>query len=100
MYLTLWIARNNTGELVLFQVNPHRYLGDWVAQGNSMILNTTSISCSFSSEAYKIYKDLKWEDDPIEIHLLTDLQIAAIQKDTYKDGYNSGYDSCLENEFD
>lgn len=100
MYLTLWIARNNTGELVLFQVKPHRYLGEWVSQGNSMILNTKSISCSFSSEAYKIYKDLKWEDDPIEIHLLTDLQIAAIQKDAYKDGYDSGYDSCIENEFD
>lgn len=92
----LWVARDNNGELYLYNEKPEYYNGSkvWVAGGICAKLDNN------------LFPELKWEDEPLEVKLrpaITDLdakaeeyadkvtdnkQIKELIINAYKAGYN------------
>ena len=75
----MWIARDRNNNLVLHQTKPTRDLGYWVSNTDCMVFSTRSLTCSHTSEMYNLYKDLKWEDEPIEVDLIETFKLQSLR---------------------
>jgi hypothetical protein len=55
-----WVTRDKEGTCVIYKVKPRRYNDEmWCSAGDGCIVIDLDI-----------FKDLKWEDDPIEVELM------------------------------
>ena len=89
----MWVAREESGRLFLFESKPIKNVkcpGLWVND------NVTTPIMEIDAN---LFPYVTWEDEPIEVKLYSDVEISEIKSDSYKDGYDSGYDACLDNEF-
>ena len=60
---TLWIARDKSGRLYLFQEKP--------VKGNNVWKNKSDSLCDYSSLPEDMFPEVKWEDEePIEIMIV------------------------------
>lgn len=58
----MWIARDKDNRIRLFEGKPARYNTYWDFLGNNLLLFN-------DKELINQFKDLKWEDEPVEVTL-------------------------------
>lgn len=86
----MWVARNKDGSLELFEGRPHRMNkdniaseeyreGHWYYYSLHSVIGPHTIQ-HFSTKMLNqnMFPNLKWEDEPIEINLLSNEQIDEI----------------------
>lgn len=65
-----YVARdNNSNELALWFGKPCRGVGYWVSVDNRVLLAAGDKELNLYNLKKEDYKDLKWEDEPIEVFL-------------------------------
>lgn len=63
-----YIARDKDGILALWLGKPHRGKYIWTSKGNKMLM-AADIELNLYGLNIDDYKDLKWEDEPVEVFL-------------------------------
>lgn len=63
-----YVARDKDGILALWLGKPHRGKYYWLTKGNKMLM-AADIELNLYGLNIDDYKDLKWEDEPIEVFL-------------------------------
>lgn len=64
----MWVARNKTGEVILFYKKPERKDGYWLSKdGKYFTINFTQ------------FPTLKWEDEPLEIELISKEELERLE---------------------
>lgn len=63
-----YVARDKNGILALWLGKPHRGKYYWITKGNKMLMGA-DVELNLYGLNIEDYKDLKWEDKPIEVFL-------------------------------
>lgn len=62
----MWIARDKNGDLNLFTHRPLRFNGEWLISDIDLIHN----GAKYMPIDNRLFPNLKWKDEPIEVDLL------------------------------
>lgn len=74
----MYVARDEDGSLYLYGFKPERQYNTWYDWDDGSHFNIIELD-------RELFPKLKWEDDPIEVKLITtsDMQFIAIQNELF-----------------